>query len=281
MQSVFAVVPSESIDPKPFVKWVGGKRQILPDIRRHIPKFSGRYHEPFLGGGAVFFDTRPTYAFLTDSNERLIRAYRGVQQDVDGVIKLLKSHQASHSKDFFLLTREKPDLDSGTAVEVAAWFIYLNRTGYNGLYRVNSRNIFNVPFGTYQNPNICDEENLKACSEALRGAEIDFRGFESVADRAREGDFVYFDPPYAPLNSTSNFTDYTSKGFGEAEQQQLRDVALHLKKKGVFVLLSNSSAPLVRALYKRPAFKLIPVSARRSVNSNPDGRGLVQELLIK
>ena len=265
--------------PKPFVKWVGGKRQILDDIRRHVPKVFERYYEPFLGGGAVFFDLRPAQAFLMDSNERLIRAYRGVREDVDAVIRLLKSFYALHSKDFFLEMRARKDLDGATPAELAAWFIYLNRTGYNGLYRVNSRNIFNVPFGAYKNPTICDETNLRACAATLRGAKLQCCGFEAVLKRARKGDFVYFDPPYVPLTATSNFTDYTREGFGDADQVRLRDVASELKSKGVFVLLSNSSSRRVRDLYK--GFDQIRVSARRSVNSRPEGRGPVQELLIK
>jgi DNA adenine methylase len=279
--AALSVVPIDAPAPKPFVKWVGGKRQILGEIRQHMPASYGRYHEPFLGGGAVFFglhaQERP--AFLMDSNERLIRAYKGIQQDVDGVIELLKGHQAKHNKPFFLKTRSRPDVDMLTAVEMAAWLIYLNRTGYNGLYRVNSKNIFNVPFGTYDNPNICDEDNLRACSRALKCAELEPGDFTSVLKRAKKGDFVYFDPPYVPLTTTAKFTDYTSKGFGEAEQKELRDVAVELRKRGVFVLLSNSSAPLVHELYKD--FEQIRVRARRSVNSNPLGRGHIQELLLK
>jgi DNA adenine methylase len=270
---------------KPFLKWVGGKRQILPDLEEHAPATFQRYHEPFLGGGALFFHLRrkptlpPFPAFLTDSNERLIRAYRGVQQDVDGVIALLRTYEKEHSKPFFLDLRARQDVDSGTAAEVAAWLIYLNRTGFNGLYRVNSRNIFNVPFGKYQNPTICDEKNLRACSEALRGAELDCRGFESILKRAREGDFVYFDPPYRPLTATSKFTDYTSEGFGDRDQERLREVAHELKSAGVHVLLSNSNAAFIKKLYK--GFKQIKVQARRSVNSDPKGRGHIQELILK
>lgn len=279
--SASPVVPVEAPFAKPFVKWAGGKRQILDEIRRHMPKSYGRYHEPFVGGGAVFFGLhapgRP--AFLMDSNERLIRAYRGIQQDVESVIRLLGEYRAEHSKSFFLQVRGRKDVDSGTAAEVAAWLIYLNRTGYNGLYRVNSRNVFNVPFGSYVRPNICDADNLRACSRALRAAELEPGDFAAVLERARKGDFVYFDPPYVPLTATSKFTDYTSDGFGEAEQLRLRDVALELKQRGVFVLLSNSSAPLVQSLYRD--FEKIRVRARRSVNSDPAGRGEIQELLLR
>lgn len=266
-------------EAKPFVKWVGGKRQILNDLSREVPARFHRYHEPFLGGGALFFHLKPARAVLTDSNERLIRTYRGVQKHVEEVIRLLKQHQARHNRRYFLATREWPEVDDASDAEVAAWFIYLNRTGYNGLYRVNSRNVFNVPPGDYKRPKICDEDNLRACARALRGVSVAVASFESVLKRARPDDFVYFDPPYVPLTRTSNFTDYTSAGFGQVEQTRLRDVARTLKSRGVHVLLSNSSAPLVHELYHD--FRRIEVSARRAVNSQAGRRGPVAELLLK
>jgi len=272
------LMPSD-FEAKPFVKWVGGKRQLLPSIGDIIkPRLEpgARYHEPFIGGGAVFFHLQPKRAFLTDSNERLIRTYRGVQKDVEGVIRRLRSYP--HDKRFYLQTRAR-DIDTEDDVEIAAWFIYLNRTGYNGLYRVNSKNGFNVPFGDYKNPTICDADNLRACARALRGARIDTRDFESVLTRAKPGDFVYFDPPYIPLTATSRFTDYTSEGFSDAEQVRLRDVALELKARGVSVLLSNSSAQRVYDLYAKH-FKCQEALARRSVNCKPNGRGRIAELLI-
>lgn len=275
---VIAAAP-DSADAKPFVKWVGGKRQILRQLRLAAPERFERYHEPFLGGGALFFNLRPKQAYLTDSNERLIRAYQGVQRQVEEVIRLLKIHQSRHSRRYFMSTRARPNVDAGSDAEVAAWLIYLNRTGYNGLYRVNSRNVFNVPPGNYKKPKICDEDNLRACARALRGIHIAVSGFEKVLGRAKEGDFVYFDPPYVPLTRTSNFTDYTSKGFGEPEQKQLSEIARTLKRRGVHVLLSNSSAPLVRELYRD--FQQEEVSARRAVNSKAQGRGPVQELLLR
>jgi DNA adenine methylase len=164
--------------------------------------------------------------------------------------------------------------------EVAAWFIYLNKTGYNGLYRVNRRNQYNVPFGRYENPTICDESNLRACAAALHGADLLAEDFEVAARRARRGDFVYFDPPYAPLSATSSFTSYTSKGFGPGEQRRLRDVARDLKLRGVHALLSNSSAPFVRKLYTSRYFKITSVSATRLVNSRASSRGAIPELII-
>ncbi len=271
--------PSD-FEAKPFVKWVGGKRQLLPSILKYVPPaLADRavYHEPFVGGGAVFFHRQPRRAILTDSNERLIRTYRGIKQDVEGVIRLLRSYP--HDKRFYLELRARV-IDGASDVEIAAWFIYLNRTGYNGLYRVNSKNGFNVPFGDYKNPTICDPENLRACSRALKGARIEKRDFEKVLERAKPGDFVYFDPPYIPLTATSKFTDYTSEGFSDADQVRLRDVALELKRRRVSVLLSNSSAPRVYDLYQ-DRFECVEVDARRSVNCKPNGRGRIPELLIR
>ncbi len=268
-------------DAKPFVKWVGGKRQLLSSIAQHIPKLKpgATYHEPFIGGGAVFFHLQPLRAHLTDSNARLIRTYRGIQEDVERVIQRLRKYEKQHDKDFYLELRAQ-DIDATKKdADVAAWFIYLNRTGYNGLYRVNSKNGFNVPFGDYKKPMICDADNLRACARALQGATLAQADFRTVAKRAKRGDFVYFDPPYIPLTATSRFTDYTSSGFSDAEQVCLRDVALELKERGVSVLLSNSSAPRVYDLYGKK-FECREVDARRSVNCNPNGRGRIPELLI-
>ncbi len=269
------VVP-EPAAGRPFIKWAGGKRQLLPSLLQHAPPKPPRYFEPFIGGGALFFALRPKRAVLADVNARLIRTYKGVQNDVEEVIRLLRSYP--HNPTFFYRFREE-NIDKGSDAEVAAWFIYLNKTGFNGLYRVNRDNRFNVPFGRYANPNICDEPTLRACSKALAGTELLVEDFEKVVVKAKRGDFVYFDPPYAPLSTTSSFTSYTSSGFGEAEQTRLRDTAKKLKKRGVRVLLSNSSAPFVRNLYA-DGFDLIEVLATRVVNSKATARGAIVELLI-
>jgi DNA adenine methylase len=264
-------------DARPFLQWAGGKRQLLPELLRHAPKTFGRYFEPFVGGGALFFALRPARATLSDLNDRLIRTYKSVRDNVDAVIRLLASYP--HRKRFYHSMR-RIDIDARSDAEVAAWFIYLNRTGYNGLYRVNSRNQFNVPFGRYKNPTICDEANLCACASALAGTELLVADFEVAVAHAKRGDFVYFDPPYVPLSATSSFTSYTSQGFGPDEQRRLHDVARALKRRGVHVLLSNSSAPLVRDLYS-DGFELVEVAATRTINSKATGRGAITELIIR
>jgi DNA adenine methylase len=264
---------------RPFLKWAGGKRQLLTELLHHTPRNLRRYHEPFLGGGALFFALKPARAVLSDVNLRLIRTYRGVKSDVEGVIELLEGYRERHSSEFFYELREV-DIDRGSDAEVAAWFIYLNKTGFNGLYRVNRDNRFNVPFGRYARPAICDSVTLRACARALKGAEILHIDFEQAVERAERGDFVYFDPPYAPLSATASFTSYTSGGFDAAAQERLRDTARKLKRRGVRVLLSNSDMPLVRELYKS-GFKVEEVSALRPVNSKASKRGAVTELLIR
>jgi DNA adenine methylase len=260
---------------RPFIKWVGGKRQLLPSLVAHSPSTFGRYHEPFLGGGALFFHLRPTRAVLSDTNARLIRTWTGIRDQVEDVIALLREYP--YEREFFQAMRATA-IDGCTDAEVAAWFIYLNRTGFNGLYRVNRHNVFNVPFGAYTRPLICDPENLRAVSLRLAETELHVEDFARVLDRAEPGDFVYFDPPYVPLTATSSFTSYTADGFSMAEQARLRDTAHQLKLRGVHVLLSNSSAPAVHELYA--GFERTPVAATRAINCDASRRGAVMELLL-
>jgi len=245
---------------------------------RLVPEKYGAYFEPFLGGAALFFALRPNTAVLADSNERLVRTYRGVAEDVDQVIALLA--EWPHDREFFLKLRHA-DTSAMTDAELAAWFIYLNRTGFNGLYRVNRQNQFNVPFGRYENPTICDATGLRACSAVLRrSVKIQVSDFEVAVAGAHEGDLVYFDPPYVPVSEHSNFTRYTSDTFGAGDQRRLRDVALGLKRRGVKVLLSNSSAPAVFDLYAKN-FEIHSVGARRALNCKGDRRGEVTEVIIQ
>ena len=261
---------------KPFVKWAGGKMQILPQIIKQVPKKINTYYEPFLGGGALFFSVLPNNAVLSDINQRLIRTYLGIKNNPLEVIDLLKSYPTT--EDFFIKLKNT-NIDDKSDVEVAAWLIYLNKTCFNGLYRVNKNNIFNVPYGKYNNPSIYDEENILNCSKALSNAVINDKSFEAAVENAKEGDFVYFDPPYIPISATSSFTSYTANGFDLNQQIKLRDLALQLKNKGVFVLLSNSSSSLVKQLYGSD-FKLIKINSARNISSKSSSRGKIKEYLI-
>lgn len=261
----------------PYVKWAGGKRSMLRHLRPFVPATFGTYFEPFAGGGALFFALQPAKAVISDINRRLVRSYIAVRDSVDEVVSLLKTYP--YEKDFFLKMRAAP-IDARSDVEVAAWLIYLNRTCFNGLYRVNRSNEFNVPFGRYANPTICDEANLLACSDALKSTAISHDPFEKVLERAVPGDFVYFDPPYLPLSTTSSFTAYSADGFGLCDHVRLRDVALELKARGVHVVISNSAAPAIRALYAE-GFEVTEVLASRAINAKGDGRGKVPELVIR
>lgn len=268
------------LGPRPFLKWAGGKRQLLPEIARLLPRRWGTYHEPFLGGGALFFHLHPGPATLNDANARLVRAYVGIRDQVEAVVTLLERHEAEHDPHFFERMRGV-DVDGLQPAEAAAWLIYLNRTAFNGLYRVNSAGRFNVPLGRHRDVAICRPEVLRACSAHLRHAELLCQDFAGVLDRARPGDLVYFDPPYVPLSSTSSFTSYTAERFGPADQQRLRDVALELKRRGVHVLLSNSATPEVEALYGSPEFEVVRREVRRSISARSEGRGTVAEVLIR
>lgn len=272
--------PSTRDLPRPFVKWVGGKTQLLAELLAAMPRRFGAYHEPFVGGGAFFFALSrqgrlPAAAHLSDVNRELISAYTTLRDDPEAVIEALAGHP--HDRQHFYEVRSL-DPWAMTAGERTARLIYLNRTGFNGLYRVNRRGEFNVPFGSYTNPKICDEENLRAVSRALRRAEIEHRPFASVLDRARRGDLVYFDPPYVPVSATASFVGYAQGGFDLAAQETLAQVFESLAARGVHVMLSNSDTEWVRERYAR--FDVRLVSARRNVNSKASSRGPVGEVLV-
>ncbi|MCH7958636.1 MAG: DNA adenine methylase [Candidatus Hydrogenedentes bacterium] len=272
--------------PRPFLKWVGGKRQLLAEILPRIEAAGSfeRYHEPFIGGGAVFFGLmRMTRLrkkpWLSDTNPRLIETYSSVREEVEGLIRRLKRHASRHSKEYFYETRAKEPKNELTR---SAQLIYLNKTCFNGLYRENKRGKFNVPFGRYTNPAICDEENLRAVSKVLQQVKLENMSFEKILDRARPGDLVYFDPPYHPLSSTASFTAYAKNGFGEDGQHKLASVFSELDRKSVKVLLSNSDTPFIQTLYKpRRGFRLTRIMASRQVNSRADRRGKVSEILVQ
>ena len=271
---------------QPPLKWVGGKRKLWPYILPFVPTSFGTYFEPFLGGGAIFFGLCDEASrgmidpvdgcVLSDANKKLIATYTAIRDDVEAVIRCLKTHSNNETHYYHIRQR---NFSMGSAAERAAEFILLNKTGFNGLFRENSSGQFNVPFGDQPNATICDEANLRAVSTVLQGILIVDGDFAHRAKNAVEGDFVYFDPPYAPLSATSSFTNYTAAGFTALDQARLRDTARGLKARGVRVLISNSSAPLIRDLYSS-GFDILEVQAARAINSKASARGAVTELLI-
>lgn len=270
---------SNSPKCRPFLKWVGGKSQLLPDLMRRIPSDAKRYFEPFIGGGALLFACRPKKAYISDINPELINAYQVVKNDVEALIKNLSKH--TYEKTYYYEIRNAdrfPSFKRWSQVRRASRLIFLNKTCFNGLYRVNSKGHFNTPFGRYSDPAILDAENLRACSRVLQSVSIQLAGFDFFEDSADKGDFVYFDPPYAPLSATSYFTSYSSAGFDAKMQCALFELCCRLDKRGVRFMLSNSSAPFVKALYKR--FKIERVPAIRAINSKAEKRGAVQEVIV-
>jgi len=262
---------------RPLLKWAGGKRQLLESIRRRLPDEIDTYFEPFVGGGAVFFalrlEGRFKKAVLSDQNEELISTYRAVRDNVDGVIQVLR--KMPHSEERYYQVREsRPRL----LVTRAARMIYLNRTGYNGLYRVNRAGKFNVPFGRYTRPKICDEERLHEVSIALKGVRLEVADFAKVVRRSKPGDAVYFDPPYVPVSPTARFAEYHQSAFGDAEHQRLAACYRHLHERGISAVLSNSDTPRTRELFGEFAHEF--VSARRNINSAARRRGPTSEILV-
>lgn len=265
------------VDASPFLKWAGGKGQLLSQFAPFFPDLSDIecYYEPFLGGGAVFFHLQPPRSHLSDSNAELMEVYTVVQTQVEELIQALKAHQ-NEPHYYYRIRTLNPRLLS--PVERASRFIFLNKTCYNGLYRVNRKGQFNVPFGRYRNPKICDAEGLRAASMALQGARLEVADFEEALSDAGASDFVYLDPPYHPLSETSSFTGYTAEGFDEAEQKRLARVYQELDRRGCLVMLSNSDTPLIRQLYR--GFRISELQANRAINSQGGGRGPITELLI-
>lgn len=277
-------VKSDQGAPHPFLKWAGGKSKLVPELLARVPADVATYHEPFLGGGALFFalrsaTLRPVHAVLSDVNYDLVTTYEVVRDDVRGLVRALGRHAKQHQArglDYYLEVRASvPKSD----VARAARLVYLNKTCFNGLWRVNKQGRFNVPMGRFRTPpTICDEENLYACSEALRGAAVVCLDFREILPDCVPGDFVYLDPPYYPLSETSSFTAYAKEGFGPAEQRALADEVLALDLRGVDFLLSSPDCPAVRELYQ--GFKLEQVTMRRNINSVSTRRGPVGELLV-
>lgn len=267
----------------PFLKWVGGKGKLLGQLVPLLPAGvkERRHVEPFVGGGAFFFHQAPGRALLSDVNPALVTTYLAIRDDVEGVIRELASLASAHSKVAYYGVRqrynERPK--ARTPAEHAAMFIYLNKTCFNGLHRVNRRGDFNVPAGEYKNPRILDASGLRAASRALAGAEIKCQGFEALVRDAKPGDFVYFDPPYVPVSETASFTSYAKDGFDDEDQVRLRDVFRELDRRGAKLMLSNSDVPRLRELYA--GYRVDLVAAPRAINCDASKRGAVTEVVIR
>jgi DNA adenine methylase len=286
----------DKVDPfaRPFLKWAGGKRSLLPEILPRIPEFEGRYMEPFLGAGAVALSLPVEIPkILNDFNSELISVYTSIRDHKDELIHELKRHK--NNKEYFLKVRSwdrNPNYSSKTAIEKAARFIFLNKTCFNGLYRVNSKGEFNVPFGDYKNPELFNLTHINRIHEILNGIEASGRkiapkvqlksgDYRKITQLAQSGDFIYFDPPYDPLNATSAFVSYQKEGFGREHQIQLRDEIIRLTELGIPVLLSNSDTSFIRKIYKESKlFKIETIQVRRAISASAGSRGIVSEVLI-
>lgn len=273
-------VPVRPVEaPAPFLKWAGGKARLVDQFSPYFPEEFGRYYEPFIGGGALYFRMQPEDAVISDVNERLISAYTAVRDELPALMERLEVHVKKHSRDYYYRCRERINhARSMTNVERAALMIYLNKTCFNGLYRENRRGEFNVPIGSYVNPTVFREDNLVAVSQQLQDTEIRVNSFEHVLETAEEGDFVYFDPPYVPISATSSFTSYVGAGFDLQMQQRLAEVFTELAHRGCYVFLSNSDSEVVRELYR--GWRMETVVAGRAINSKGSGRRSVNELLV-
>lgn len=267
----------------PVLKWVGGKRQLMNEIKKVLPKTYTTYYEPFMGGGAVLFELQPDKAVINDINGELMNLYKVIKNDVDLLIDDLKKHE--NTADYFYsireLDRKKDKYENLSNIEKASRIMYLNKTCYNGLFRVNKAGEFNSPFGRYKNPNIVNEVTLRAVNKYFNTADIKIlnKDFEKSLEGIRKGSFVYLDPPYDPVSNSANFTGYNKGGFNRDEQIRLKNLCDKLDKKGVKFLLSNSATDFIKDLYKDYNIKI--VKAKRAINSNGNARGSVDEVLVR
>ena len=261
---------STTIQALPFVKWAGGKRGIIHEITQRMPASYGTYFEPFVGGGALFFALGPQKSVISDKNSQLITAYRIIQNDVENLMNALDEHERHHSRDYYYEMRAM-NPDDLSPCQSAARFIYLNKTCYNGLYRVNKNGEFNVPYGHRKRVNLYDRDNLLRCHMALQHAEIQEGDFCDI--QPKKGDFVYFDPPYF-----ETFTQYTQDNFAAQEQQRLCEFCCSLDKQGVHFMLSNSDTPFIRDLYQQ--FHIDVIQAPRHISCNGQQRGKIQEVIV-
>ena len=273
--------------PKPFVKWAGGKRQLIPILNENLPETFGTYFEPFLGGGALLFhmliERNGQKCSISDLNSDLVLAYTTIRDRVDSLIASLRNHERNYQKDsksyYYFVRQSNPR----SQIEKTSRLIFLNRTCFNGLYRVNSKGKFNVPLGKYSNPNIVNEDNLRSVSYVLQSSKtsIKCRDFEAVLRDAKKGDLVYFDPPYQPVSNTANFTSYTNKNFTYDDLNRLANLCMKLDSKGCNVLLSNSNSKEVADMFSDKPWKINKIKANRSINSKSNKRTGHFELLIK
>jgi DNA adenine methylase len=274
-------------EPRPFVKWVGGKRQLMQDLENNFPKQFTTYHEPFLGGGAVMFNLltkKPQLSCnVSDFNSDLILAYVTIRDKLRKLIESLENHSKNYHKDsaeyYYEIRKQEPKQQ----IEKVSRLLFLNKTCFNGLYRVNKKGQFNVPLGRYTNPNIVNKENLTAVSNILQSKKIKIscRDFEAVLDDTKKGDLVYFDPPYQPVSSTANFTSYTHRDFTEDDLERLADLGDQLNSKGCHVLLSNSNSKIVKDFFSKKYWKISSINANRAINSNAQKRTGHKEIIIK
>lgn len=268
---------------KPFLKWAGGKRQLASLIaNKYLPKHFNTYHEPFVGGGAILFTLQPTQAVINDINEELINCYKVIRDSTSKLIDNLKLHK--NNEKYFYTIRDWDRSDSfskGTPIERASRVIFLNKTCYNGLFRVNSKGQFNTPFGRYKNPNIVDENTLQAVGSYLDNNDIKILNtdFREALSSIKKDDFVYIDPPYDPVSDTASFTGYSISGFNRGDQIDLKQWFDKLNRKGCKLLLSNSNTKFINELYKD--YKIEVVYASRAINSNAKKRGKIDEVLIR
>ena len=274
---------TKKITLQPFTKWTGGKRQLLPIIKELMPETYNDYYEPFIGGGALFFDIAPKNAVINDFNAELINCYQQIKDNPQELIEILKVHQEYNSKEYYLDLRSADRderIDMMSEVQRAARILYMLRVDFNGLYRVNSKNQFNVPYGRYKNPKIVDENLISAISTYMNNNQIEIKkgDFEKAVLDVQTGDFVYFDPPYIPLSETSAFTSYTHEGFSYDDQVRLRDTFKTLSDAGAYVMLSNSSSFLVEELYRD--FNIHHVEAIRTNGAKSSSRGKISEIIV-
>lgn len=273
------------VKPKPFLKWVGGKRQLIPQLDSYLPKTFESYFEPFFGGGAMYFHLAPVTGYINDINKSLTGAYSDVRDNIEDLLESLKLIELEYfkldedgQKEFYYDRRAEYNKEPFNTIRKSTLLIFLNRTCFNGLYRENRKGEFNVPHGRAKNPTICDEDNLRNVSKALKYVKILNGSYTEALKTAKAGDFVYLDPPYDPVNPTSSFTSYSIDDFGKDDQRLLKTVFDELTSRGCFVALSNSDTPFMRELYKD--YRQETLLASRSINAKGTGRGKVTELLV-